>query len=85
MAGKLRKRRLIPLFLISIGGAMAGDLRTVSAALKMTTDMERIGNHATNIAQWAMFAMTGEMPKEAHFSRLTQILHSVVCRFTMDC
>lgn len=76
---------LIPLFLISIGGAMAGDLRMVSAALKMTTDMERIGDHATNIAQWAMFAMTGEMPKEAHFSRLTQILHSVVCRFTMDC
>lgn len=76
---------LIPLFLISIGGAMAGDLRMVSAALKMTTDMERIGDHATNIAQWAMVAMTGEMPKEAHFSRLTQILHSVVCRFTMNC
>ena len=54
----------IPLFLISIGGAMAGDLRMVSAALKMTTDMERIGDHATNIAQWAMFAMTGEMPKD---------------------
>lgn len=43
---------------------MAGDLRMVSAALKMTTDMERIGDHATNIAQWAMFAMTGEMPKD---------------------
>lgn len=43
---------------------MAGDLRMVSAALKMTTDMERIGNHATNIAQWAIFAMTGEMPKD---------------------
>lgn len=54
---------LIPLFLISIGGAVAGDLRMVSAALKMTTDMERIGDHATNIAQWAIFAMTGEMPK----------------------
>lgn len=54
----------IPLFLISIGGAMAGDLRMVSAALKMTTDMERIGDHATNIAQWAIFAMTGEMPKD---------------------
>ena len=23
--------------------------------------------------------------EETHFSRLTQILHSVVCRFTMDC
>ena len=25
---------------------------------------ERIGDHATNIAQWAIFAMTGEMPKD---------------------
>ena len=30
---------------------VAGDLRMVSAALKMTTDMERIGDHATNIAE----------------------------------
>lgn len=41
---------------MAIGGAVA--------ALKMTTDMERIGDHATNIAQWAIFAMTGEMPKD---------------------
>ena len=25
---------------------------------------ERIGDHATNIAQWAMFSITGEMPKD---------------------
>ena len=25
---------------------------------------ERIGDHATNIAQWAIFAITGEMPKD---------------------
>ena len=25
---------------------------------------ERIGDHATNIAQWAIFAMTGERPKD---------------------
>ena len=41
---------------MAIGGA--------AAALKMTTDMERIGDRATNIAQWAIFAMTGEMPKD---------------------
>ena len=26
--------------------------------------LERIGDHATNIAHWASFAMTGEMPKD---------------------
>ena len=41
---------------MAIGGAVA--------ALKMTTDMERVGDHATNIAQWAIFAMTGEMQKD---------------------
>ena len=40
---------------------VAGDLRMVSAALKMTTDMERIGDHAVNIAQWAIFCVTGEI------------------------
>ena len=30
---------------------VAGDLRMVSAALKMTTDMERIGDHAADIAE----------------------------------
>lgn len=30
---------------------VAGDLRMVSAALKMTTDMERIGDHASDISE----------------------------------
>ena len=30
---------------------VAGDLRIVSAALKMTTDMERIGDHAADISE----------------------------------
>ena len=38
---------------------VAGDLRRVSSALKIITDMERIGDHATNIAEWAIFAHTG--------------------------
>lgn len=40
---------------------IATDLRLITAALKMVTDMERIGDHATNIAEWVIFAMTGEM------------------------
>ena len=38
---------------------VAKDLRRISAALKMITDMERIGDHATNIAEWVEFSITG--------------------------
>ena len=38
---------------------VARDLRTITAALKMVTDMERIGDHATNIAEWVTFSITG--------------------------
>ena len=32
--------------------------------LMAAKDFERIGDHATNIAQWAIFSITGEMPKD---------------------
>ena len=34
---------------------VAGDLRKISAALKMITDMERIGDHATDISELTIF------------------------------
>ena len=34
---------------------VASDLRQISAALKMITDMERIGDHATDISELTMF------------------------------
>ena len=40
---------------------VARDLRTISAALKMVTDLQRIGDHAVNIAQWAIYCVTGEL------------------------
>ena len=38
---------------------IAKDLRFISAALKMITDMERIGDQAADIAEWVEFAITG--------------------------
>ena len=38
---------------------VARDLRVISAALKMITDMERIGDHAVNIAEWVVYSITG--------------------------
>lgn len=39
---------------------VARDLRLISAAFKMITDMERIGDHAQNIAEWVEYAVTGK-------------------------
>ena len=38
---------------------VAHDLREVSSSLKMITDLERIGDHAVNIAEWVAFSITG--------------------------
>ena len=45
---------------------IARDLRTVSAALKMITDMERIGDHGADISELTI-AMSGEKyPEDIH-------------------
>ena len=43
--------------LLLLQNPMAGDLRMISAALKMITDMERIGDQATDIAEICLFLL----------------------------
>ena len=47
---------------------VAGDLRRISAALRMVADMERIGDHATDISELAI--VLSELP---HIEQLTHI------------
>ncbi len=47
---------------------VAKDLRLISAALKMITDMERIGGHATDISE-----ITIELSKESYIKKLDHI------------
>lgn len=47
---------------------VAKDLRLISAALKMITDMERIGDHATDISE-----ITIELSKELYIKKLDNI------------
>ena len=47
---------------------VAKDLRLISAALKMITDMERIGDHATDISE-----ITIELSRESYIKKLDHI------------
>ena len=42
---------------------VAKELRRITSALKMITDLERIGDHATNLAEWVEYAITGQRSK----------------------
>ena len=46
---------------------VASDLRFISAAMKVVTDVERIGDHAVNIAEWVEFLRTGRYHHEKMF------------------
>ena len=52
---------------------VAGDLREISTALKMVTDIERIGDHAADISELTMM-MPGDkyMGKAEHISAMTK-------------
>ena len=50
---------------------VAGDLRLISAALKMITDMERIGDHAADISEITI--LLGEAPYLNHMQEIKEM------------
>lgn len=51
---------------------VATDLRTVSSALKMISDMERIGDQAADIAEINRFVSTGSMASASHIADMAR-------------
>ena len=62
--------------LLALRQPMAIDLRQIVAALKITGDLERIGDYATNVAKRGILLSQGSLPYSmtgiAHMSRLVQ-------------
>ena len=51
---------------------VAGDLRQISAALKMITDMERIGDQAGDIAEIITYLRPGDAVGQSHISEMAK-------------
>ena len=51
---------------------VASDLRTISSALKMISDMERIGDQASDIAEIAEYACGSGMESETHIADMAR-------------
>ena len=55
---------------------VASDLRLISAALKMITDMERIGDHATDISELTM--LLAEQPHRINMGHIKQMAKETI-------
>jgi phosphate transport system protein len=62
--------------LLALRQPMAGDLRQIVAALKMSSDLERIGDYAANVAKRSIvlsqFNLSFKLSGLAHMARLVQ-------------
>ena len=62
--------------LLALRQPMAGDLRNIVAALKITTDLERIGDYAANVAKRSMVLSQFQLPLSlsglGHMAQLVQ-------------
>lgn len=59
---------------------VAGDLRLISAALKMITDMERIGDQAADIAEITTFLAKLSVIKIDHISQMAEATSQMVTK-----
>ena len=55
---------------------VAKDLRTITAAMKMVTDMERIGDHAADISEMTIFMGEGE--RQEDFNHINKMASETV-------
>ncbi len=55
---------------------VASDLRQISAALKMITDMERIGDHATDISELTL--LLAEQPHQINMDHIKQMAKETI-------
>lgn len=55
---------------------VARDLRTITAAMKMVTDMERIGDHAADISEMTVYLGVGE--NHANFKHINKMASETV-------
>lgn len=70
---KEREIETLCLRLILMQQPVARDLRIISAALKMTTDMERIADQASDIAEIITMPVTGQViPFPLHLSQMAE-------------
>ena len=53
---------------------VARDLRQITAALKMISDMERIGDQASDIAEMVPYVIGNDISKETHIAKMAKVV-----------
>jgi len=64
--------------LLALQQPMAGDLRIISTALKIVTDIERLGDHAVSLARTALKLSEPPMRKWVEITFLAKLVDSMI-------